>query len=100
MNITTNIVDTFAIPEEFAKELSANLTLSSIKKSLLVELVGVDSVKCEVIERELIELEDKIAAQKDKVTREYVPEKFQDVRYSWGYDGFAVAGCKVNVYTT
>lgn len=100
MNLVSNAVATFDLPEEFAKELSRCLTRSSIKRSLLTELVGVDSVKAEVIENELIVLEDQISALKDKVSKEHVPAEYRDVKYSWAYDGYAVSGVTVTIYHT
>jgi hypothetical protein len=90
------IIDQFEIPEEMAKELSGLLTESSIKKSLLIELIEMPS-KYDVMEKLVIALEDKITVIKNKITREYVPKKYRTSDYSWNYDGYATAGAIVHI---
>ena len=90
------IIDQFVIPEEMAKELSALLTESSIKKSLLVELVETPT-KYEIIEKLVIGLEDKITVIKNKITKELVPLKYRSSQYSWNYDGYSSAGNTLHI---
>lgn len=90
------IIDEFEIPDELAKELTALLTESSIKKSLLIELIEFPT-KYEIIEKAVIILEDKISALKNTITRNYVPEAYRTSEYSWNYDGYPTAGNIVQI---
>lgn len=94
--MTNIIIDQFEIPDELAKELTALLTESSVKKSLLIELVEYPT-KYEIIEKAVITLEDKISALKNTITREYVPEEYRTSEFSWNYDGYPTAGNIVQI---
>lgn len=90
------VIDEFEIPDELAQELTALLTESSIKKSLLIELVEFPT-KYEIIEKAVIILEDKISVLKNTITRQYVPEEYRTSEYSWNYDGYSSAGNVVQI---
>ena len=94
--MTNIIIDQFEIPDELARELTALLTESSVKKSLLIELVEYPT-KYEIIEKAVIVLEDKISALKNTITRQYVPEVYRTAEYSWNYDGYPTAGNIVQI---
>ena len=91
------IVGTFEIPEEIAKELSTLLVKQSIREKLLENVVN-DPDKYNEIETMLIPLVKKIDVLKHKITNELVPEQFCDEKYMWNYDGFDIAGTTVQVY--
>lgn len=84
-----DVISTFEIPEELAKNLSELLTMSSIRRSLLIELVG-KQAKYEEIEKTLIPIENKIDAIKTIITNEYVPDNYRSEQYQWVFPGFEI----------
>lgn len=90
------IIGSFEIPEELAKELSELLTKQTIRERLLAQLID-EPVKYEKTEAMLIPVTARIEAIKVKITNEFVPEEYRSSEYIWNYDGFEVAGCKVNI---
>ena len=92
------MVGSFEIPEALAKELSELLTKQTIREKLLLQVMD-DSVKFNQVEALLIPITAKIEAIKNKITNEYVPEQYCSAKYMWNYDGWEIAGNKVNVFT-
>ena len=92
------IIGTFEIPEELAKELSDLLTKQTIRERLLVQLVDQPD-KYEETEKMLIPITRKIEAIKVKITKEYVPEKYNSTKYMWNYDGWDVDENRVQIIT-
>ncbi len=92
------IVDTFEIPEELAKELSDLLTKQTIRERLLVQLVD-QPEKYDDAEKMLIPITRNIEAIKVKITKEYVPEKYNSAKYMWNYDGWDVDENRVQIIT-
>lgn len=90
------LVDTFEIPENIAKELSDLLAKQSIRERVLASVIG-DPEKYEELEKQLIPVVQKIDALKTKITEEFVPDKY-DEHYVWNYNGFEVSGTKVQIY--
>lgn len=90
------IIDSFEIPEELAQELSDLLTKQTIRDRVLMNLVD-DPVKFEEAEKMLIPITAKIEAIKAQITKEFVPSKYNDARYSWNYEGFMVSGNRVDI---
>ena len=90
------VIDYFEIPEDLARELSESLTKQTIRERLLLQLVN-DPDKYEAAEALLIPITAKIEAIKVKITKEFVPAKYNARRYMWNYDGFAIDGNKVQV---
>lgn len=90
------VVDQFEIPEELAKELSELLTKQVIRERMLMQVIG-DDEKYEQAEAKLIPVTSKIEAIKLKITKEYVPVQYMHQKYIWNYDGFEVAGNKVDI---
>lgn len=90
------VIDYFEIPEELAKELSTLLTKQTIKERLLIQLTG-EPEKFNEVEEMLIPLTAKIEAIKIKITKEYVPDKYNDRRYQWNYDGYEVDENRVQI---
>ena len=96
---TQVMVGSFEIPVELANELSELLTKQTIREKLLLQLID-DPVKYEQAESLLLPITSKIEAIKFKITNEYVPSHYRYSNYIWNYDGWEVAGNKVNVYST
>lgn len=92
------IVDTFEIPEELAKELSDLLTKQTIRERVLVQLVDQPD-KYSTAEELLIPITRKIEAIKVKITKEYVPEEYNSAIYMWNYDGWDVDENRVQIIT-
>lgn len=92
------IVGTFEIPEELAKELSALLTKQTIRMQVLTNVIDQPD-KYEIAEKNLIPITRKIEAIKVKITKEYVPDKYDDPKYVWNYDGWDVSENKVQIIT-
>lgn len=90
------VVDYFEIPEELAKELSDLLTKQTIRERMLTQLIG-EPEKYEEAEKMLIPVVSRIEAIKVKITKEYVPEKYNSIRYMWNYDGWEVDKNRVQV---
>lgn len=90
------VVDYFEIPDELARELSNLLTKQTIREKLLLQLVD-DPVKYEKAEELLIPVTSKIEAIKVKITKEYVPSKYNSVEYIWNYDGYEIDKNKVQI---
>ena len=90
------IIDSFEIPEELAQELSELLTKQTIRDRVLMNLVD-DPVKFEEAEKMLIPITAKIEAIKSQITKEFVPSKYNDARYSWNYEGHMVSGNRVDI---
>ena len=91
------VVGSFEVPEDLAKRLSNLLTKKAIREQVLTSLVD-DMAKFETVEATLIPLVNEIDSIKNKVTVEYVPEKFQSEKYQWSYNGFEIDGTRVEVY--
>lgn len=94
--ITQTIIDTFEIPEDLAKELSNLLTKQTIRERLLQQLIS-DTEKFNQIEKDLIPVTARIEAIKIMITRDYVPEKYNDPKYQWNYDGWEVDQNRVQI---
>lgn len=90
------VVDYFAIPEELAKELSDLLTKQTIREKMLVQVIN-EPDKYEKAEELLIPITARIEAIKIKITKEFVPAKYNSLRYMWNYDGWAVDKNKVQI---
>ncbi len=90
------IVDYFEIPEELAKELSELLIKQTIRERLLLQLLNDDS-QYEIAEGKLIPITTKIEAIKVKITKEYVPEKYNSAKYIWNYLGWELDKNKVEI---
>ena len=90
------VIDYFEIPDDLARELSELLTKQTIRERLLLQLVN-DPDKYEAAEALLIPITAKIEAIKVKITKEFVPAKYNARRYMWNYDGFEVDGNKVQI---
>lgn len=90
------VVDYFEIPDELAKELSDLLTKQKIRENLLVNLVT-EPEKYDAAEAMLIPITERIEAIKIKITKDYVPEKYNSIRYMWNYDGYTIDENRVQV---
>lgn len=90
------IVGSFEIPDELAKELSELLTKQTIRERLLLQLID-EPEKYEKAEEMLVPIVSKIEAIKIKITKEYVPAEYNSTQYVWNYDGYEVAGNKVQI---
>ena len=90
------VVGSFQIPGEVAKELSDLLTKQTIRERLLLQLID-EPVKYEQAEALLMPVTAKIEAIKNKITNEFVPEKYRSSKYIWNYDGWEIAGTSVSV---
>lgn len=90
------VVDYFEIPEELAKELSDLLTKQTIRERMLLQLIN-EPDKYEKAEEMLVPITARIEAIKIKITKEFVPAKYNSVRYMWNYDGWAVDKNRVQI---
>jgi hypothetical protein len=90
------VIDYFEIPVDLAKELSELLTKQAITEKLLLQVLG-DDEKYEHVEAKLTPIVEKIEAIKIKVTKEYVPKKYNSIKYTWNYNGFTVSENKVEI---
>ena len=95
-NNNQTVIDTFEIPEDLAKELSELLTKQTIRDRLLVQLIN-EPEKYDTAEQRLIPVTAKIEAIEIKITKEYVPDKYNSTKYMWNYDGYEISGNKVEV---
>lgn len=93
-----HVVAEFTIPEELAQELSDLLVKQTIRERVLVQLVD-QPEKYEEAENLLIPITRKIEAIKVKITKEYVPEKFNSAQYMWNYDGYDISENRVQIVT-
>ena len=93
-----HVVAEFTIPEELAQELSDLLVKQTIRERVLVQLVD-QPEKYEEAEKLLIPITRKIEAIKVKITKEYVPEKFNSAQYMWNYDGYDISENRVQIVT-
>lgn len=93
---TQVVVDHFEIPDELAQELSGLLTKQTIRERLLMQLVG-EPEKYEQAENLMIPITAKVEAIKVKITKEFVPAKYNSRRFMWNYDGYEVDKNKVQV---
>lgn len=90
------IVGTFDIPDDLAKELSDLLVKQTIREKMLLQVID-DPNKYAMMEKMLIPITSRIEAIKVKITRDYVPEKFNSESYMWNYDGYEIDGNSVQV---
>lgn len=90
------VIDYFEIPEELAKELSDLLTKQTIRERLLVQLFN-EPEKFNQVEEQLMPITARIDAIKIKITRDYVPEKYNDPSYQWNYDGWEVDKNRIQI---
>lgn len=97
--LTQAVVDTFEIPEDLAKELSDLLTKQTIRERLLVQLIN-EPEKYNQAEDMLIPVTARIEAIKIKITKEFVPVKYNDRRFQWNYDGWEVDQNRVQILET
>ena len=95
-NNTQVVIDTFEIPEDLARELSDLLTKQTIRERLSLQVID-DPEKYEIAEERLIPITSQIEAIKVKITKEYVPAKYNSTKYMWNYDGYEVSKNKVDV---
>ena len=90
------IVDYFEIPDDLAQELSDLLTKQTIRERVLVSVVDQPDKYAEA-EELLIPITRKIESIKVKITKEYVPSKYNSSRYMWNYDGYDIDGNRVQI---
>ena len=90
------VIDHFEIPEELARELSELLTKQVIRERLLLQLIN-DPEKYEQAESNLVPITAKIEAIKLKITKEYIPDKYNSRRYVWNYNGFEIDQNRVEI---
>lgn len=90
------VIDWFEIPDTLAKELSELLIKQTIRERLLMQLVG-EPEKYEEAEKLLIPITAKIEAIKVKITKEYIPAKYNARKYMWNYDGYEIDGNRVQI---
>jgi hypothetical protein len=90
------VVDHFEIPDDLARELSELLTKQTIRERLLLQLVS-ELEKYEQAEKLLIPVTAKVEAIKLKITKEFIPQKYNSRRYMWNYEGYEVAENKVQI---
>ena len=90
------VIDYFEIPEDLARELSESLTKQTIRERLLLQLVG-EPDKYEQAEKLLIPITAKVEAIKIKITKEFVPAKYNARKYMWNYDGYAIDQNRVQI---
>lgn len=95
-NNTQVVIDSFEIPEDLAKELSDLLTKQTIREKLALQVID-DPEKYDIAEDRLMPITSKIEAIKVKITKEYVPAKYNSEKYMWNYDGYGVSGNKVEI---
>lgn len=93
------VIDKFEIPEDLAHELSGLLTKQTIRERLLLQLVG-EPEKYEQAEELLLPVTARIEAMKIKITKEFVPAKYNNRKYQWNYDGWEVDQNNVQVIET
>lgn len=92
------IVDTFEIPEELAKELSDLLIKQVIRERALDRLLQQKDEKgYKTAEELLVPITARIEAIKIKITKQFVPEKYNSTEYMWNYDGWEVDKNKVQI---
>lgn len=91
-----SIIDYFEIPEDLAKELSDNLIKQTIRQRTLTEVVN-DPDRYTNAENLLIPIVQRIEVIKNKITKEYVPEKYRSSEYMWNYDGFEIDENRVQI---
>lgn len=90
------VIDYFEIPEDMAKELSNLLTKQTIRERLLSQLL-LEPEKYQQAEEMLIPITAKIEAIKIKITKEFVPKKYNSKNYMWNYDGWEVDQNRVQI---
>ena len=90
------VIDYFEIPDDLAKELSQLITKQTIRERLLLQLVS-EPEKYEEAENLLIPITSKIEAIKVRITKEFVPQKYQARRYMWNYDGYTIDQNRVQI---
>lgn len=93
------VIDHFEIPDELAKELSTLLTKQVIKERLMMQLID-EPAKYAKVEDELVPIVSRIEAIKVKITKDYVPSKYNSDIYRWNYDGYEVDGNKVSIISS
>ena len=86
------IIDTFEIPEDIAKELSELLIKQNIRERVLATVAG-EPDKYNEIEKSLIPIVGRIEAIKSDITIHHVPAKYRKDEYSWNFNGYDVSGC-------
>ena len=90
------VVDLFEIPDALAQELSELLTKQMIRERILIQVVG-DNDKFAEIEKSLIPITSRIEFIKNKITTEYVPEKYSSNKYMWNYESYEIAKNQVQI---
>lgn len=92
-------VGEFKIPEDIAMPLSKLMS----KKSLIMQLMDQninDDDKFETYSEKGIALEDEIQQYQRRINETYLPDKFKLPHLQWNYNGYALAGCTIEVYST
>lgn len=89
-------IDTFEIPIDIAKELSTLTGKEKIRKDLLLSSINNEET-FNRIESELIIIMEKLNAIKEKITEDYVPDKYRSEKYSWMYNGWEIDKNKVGI---
>jgi hypothetical protein len=90
------VIDWFEIPDPLARGLSELLVKQTIRERILIQLVG-EPEKYEEAEKLLIPITAKIEAIKTKITKEYIPAKYNSRKYMWNYNSYEIDENKVEV---
>lgn len=91
-----SVIDNFEIPEDLAKDLSDLLIKQTIKERLLLQVLD-EQDKYDQIESMLIPIAEKIQLIKIKITKDYVPDKYNSKKYSWNYNSWEIDKNKVEI---
>lgn len=84
------VVDHFTIPDEIAHRLSDLLIKQSIRQNMLMNVIN-EPAKFEQMEELLMPIQAELNAIKRQITVKYVPEQYNDEKYSWNYDGWEIS---------
>lgn len=90
------VIDQIEIPEDIAKELSDLLVKQVVRERVLLASLS-DPVKFEEAEKLVLPITEKIEAMKTRITQSYIPEKYNDSKYIWNYNGYAVSQNKIEI---
>lgn len=93
------IVDHVEIPDDIAKNLSDLLVKQVVRERILMASLS-DPVKFEEAEKLLLPITEKIEMMKTRITQNLIPDRYNDPKYIWNYNGYAISENKIDIIET
>jgi len=92
------VVDTFDIHEDMAKKLTDLMAQQAVNDRILAAVAD-QPTKYDTLLKQQASIQRSIDEIKFYITENCVPDKYRSDKYQWNYNGYDIAGTKVEILT-